>query len=222
MDRHGVNRRGLLGAGAAAAATAGGTKPAAARVIEGGEPWAPHQADAPQPIQAADYVFFTPREAAVVEAATERLIPGDDVGPGAKACGVTLFIDHQLAGAYGRAQSWYMQGPWAKGADTQGFQSRYAPADMYRAAIKGIEAHVAATQNGRGFETLPAAAQDALLSDMEAGKLTLDGVDGQAFFKLLLMDTKQGMFSDPIYGGNKDMAGWKMLGFPEARYDYRQ
>ena len=174
MDHRDVNRRGFLAAGAAAAAAAaGGAESAAAWVIEGSEPWAPYQANAPQPIQATGYVFFTPREAAVVEAATERPIPGGEVGPGAKACGVTLFIDHQLAGAYGRAQSWYMQGPWAKGADRQGFQSRYAPADMYRAAIKGIEAHVAVTQNGKRFETLPAQAQHALLSEMKAGKLRL-------------------------------------------------
>ncbi len=55
---------------------------------------------------------------------------------------------------------------------------------------------------------------------MEDGKLDLQGADAKTFFKLLLQNTKEGLFSDPIYGGNKDMAGWKMLGFPGARYDY--
>ena len=57
---------------------------------------------------------------------------------------------------------------------------------------------------------------------MESGTLALEGVDARTFFKLLLQNTKEGMFSDPIYGGNKDMAGWKMIGFPGARYDYRE
>ncbi len=169
----------------------------------------------------AKYVFFTPDEAAFVEAATERLIPADDLGPGAKACDVPLFIDHQLAGAYGRGQSWYMQGPWKKGEKTQGYQSRLGPADMYRLAIKAIDAHVGAKQSGKKFSELSGDAQDQILTDMENGKLALEGVDAETFFKLLLQNTKEGMFSDPIYGGNKNMAGWKMIGFPGARYDYR-
>ncbi len=31
----------------------------------------------------------------------------------------------------------------------------------------------------------------------------------------------EGFFSDPIYGGNRDMVGWKLVGFPGTRYDYR-
>ena len=41
------------------------------------------------------------------------------------------------------------------------------------------------------------------------------------FFELLLKNTQEGFFADPIYGGNRDMVGWKMIGFPGARYDYR-
>jgi gluconate 2-dehydrogenase gamma chain len=36
-----------------------------------------------------------------------------------------------------------------------------------------------------------------------------------------MQNTVEGFFSDPLYGGNKDMAGWKLIGFPGARYDYR-
>jgi gluconate 2-dehydrogenase gamma chain len=197
-----------------------GSAPSTAREIKGGEPWLPHQADAPRPLEAPAYVFFTPEEADFVEAITERLIPEDDLGPGAKKCGVPFFIDHQLAGAYGRASSWYMQGPWSKGEDTQGFQSRLAPAGFYRAAIKAIEDHCASTQGGKRFAELSPDAQDAIVSDLEKGKLDLGSVDAKAFFSMLMLNTKEGMFSDPIYGGNRDMAGWKMLGFPGARYNY--
>jgi gluconate 2-dehydrogenase gamma chain len=133
---------------------------------------------------------------------------------------VTLFIDHQLAGAFGRAEGWYMSGPWENGQDTQGFQSRLTPAALYRAAIKAIDAHVGSS-SGKRFADLTAEQQDALLKDIEGGKLELANVDAKSFFKMLLMNTKEGMFSDPIYSGNRDMAGWKMLGFPGARYNYR-
>jgi len=222
VSKAGFSRRNFLtaGASAAAVAVAGSTTEARAREIKGGEPWMPHQADAPDPLISTTYVYFTQAEAAFVEAATERLIPHDELGPGAKDCNVPLFIDHQLAGPYGRGGSWYMQGPWAKGEKTQGFQSRLAPADLYRAAIKGIEAHVSKAKGGKHFADLSPNDQDALLSELEKGKVKLDGADAKTFFDMLLLNTKEGMFSDPIYGGNKDMAGWKMLGFPGARYDY--
>lgn len=219
MTDNALDRRHLV-AGATALLTAAAGE-ASARTISGSQPWEPHHADAPQPLEEPNLVFFTPAEAAFVNASTERLIPADDLGPGANQCGVTLFIDHQLAGAYGRAQSWYMQGPWAKGEETQGFQSRYNPASLYRAAIAAIEAHVHAAEVGKTFAQLPPEAQDQLLGELEAGKIELQGVDAKTFFTLLMLNTKEGMFCDPIYGGNKDMAGWKMLGFPGARYDYR-
>ncbi|CDX11878.1 Twin-arginine translocation pathway signal [Mesorhizobium plurifarium] len=219
-----VSRRQFLAVSATAAAAAGGvgTAPAFSRDVHGGDkdPWLPHQADAPHPLQAPDYKFFTPEEAAFIEAATERLVPDDAIGPGAKACGVALFIDHQLAGAYGRAQGWYMQGPWSKGEETQGYQSRLTPSALYRAAIKAIEDHVASSHSAAPFAGLAPDQQDAIISDLEKGKLDLGGVDAKTFFKMLWLNTKEGMFSDPIYGGNKDMAGWKMLGFPGARYNY--
>lgn len=236
VAKDGLPRRTFLRAGAMAGASAVvGAEPAAARTYSGEVPWAPHQADAPEPLHGSNYLYFTPAEARFIDAATERLIPKDELGPGANDVGVTLFIDHQLAGPYGWGARWYMQGPWPKGEPTQGFQSRMSPAELYRAAIKAIDAHVAGTDHAvpqatgttpsdptaaKAFADLTPDQQDQLLKDLEGGKLELAGVDGKTFFKMLLQNTKEGMFSDPIYGGNKDMAGWKMLGFPGARYDY--
>jgi gluconate 2-dehydrogenase gamma chain len=212
-------RRFLLGA------TAGAVLPSALahaepQEIQGQLPWAPRQADVPRVDASSQYRFFTAEEAAFIDAATERLIPQDELGPGANALGVTLFIDHQLAGAFGRAERWYMQGPWSKGESTQGFQSRMSPAALYRTAIQSIEKHVGAEQASKRFSQLTAEQQDDLLKSLEAGKIELDNVDAKTFFKVLLQNTKEGAFADPMYGGNKDMAGWKMLGFPGARYDY--
>jgi gluconate 2-dehydrogenase gamma chain len=236
-DKTGLHRRSFLKAGAVAGAAAAAGKaaapdPAAARTYHGAVPWEPHQADSPEPLRSPNYLYLTTIEARFVDAATERLIPRDELGPGANDLGVTLFIDHQLAGPYGRGASWYMQGPWSKGSPTQGFQSRMGPAELYRAAIKAIDAHVASESEqakttgdpspAKAFADLPAAEQDKLLKQMEDGKLALGGVDAKTFFKVLWQNTKEGVFSDPIYGGNKDIAGWKMIGFPGARYDYTE
>jgi gluconate 2-dehydrogenase gamma chain len=56
---------------------------------------------------------------------------------------------------------------------------------------------------------------------MANGSLQLAGKSAAPFFETLLQDTRCGFFADPIYGGNRDMAGWKMIGFPGTRYDYR-
>ena len=61
-----------------------------------------------------------------------------------------------------------------------------------------------------------------LLKGLEHGEIKLDGgVDSKVFFTMLLQNTKEGYFADPMYGGNKDMAAWKMIGFPGAHYDYK-
>ena len=56
---------------------------------------------------------------------------------------------------------------------------------------------------------------------MQSGTVKLENVSGRGFFELLLQNTQEGFFADPVYGGNRDMAGWKMIGFPGTRYDYR-
>ena len=142
MPDNRLGRRTFLAAGAAIGATAasGTLDPAEARTYHGQVPWAPHQADVPEPVRAAIYVFFTADEAAFIEAAAERLIPKDELGPGAHEAGVALFIDRQLAGPYGRGARWYMQGPWAGRCRPRATRSRLTPAELYRAAIKAIDA----------------------------------------------------------------------------------
>ena len=75
--------------------------------------------------------------------------------------------------------------------------------------------------NGKSFSQLSPQDQNEILAGLESGAIGLKGVDGAQFFTLLLANTMEGFFADPIYGGNRDMAGWKLIGFPGARYDYR-
>jgi gluconate 2-dehydrogenase gamma chain len=157
----------------------------------------------------------------MVEAIVDRLIPPDDRGPGGKDAGCAVFIDRQLAGAYGRSAGLYMQPPFLPGVKTQGYQMPESPAQRYRAGLKAIDVCVKATFSGKSYGELPSTDQDEVLSGLERGSIKLAGVKGADFFALLLANTMEGFFADPIYGGNRDMVGWKLIGFPGARYDYR-
>jgi gluconate 2-dehydrogenase gamma chain len=218
-----LSRRSLLSAGAVlgSALALEGAAPSAARTVSGEIPWQPGEASAPEPVGLGPYQFLTADEASFVDAAVSRLIPNDDLGPGAKEAGVTTFIDRQLAGAYGQAATWYMQGPWRKGEDSQGYQSRLTPAQLYRAAIKDIDDHCRQTFQNKAFRELSPDDQDQVLKGLESGDIKLANADAKTFFTVFLQNTTEGFFADPIYGGNRDMAGWKLIGFPGARYDYR-
>src|SRR5450631_2719090 len=210
-------------AGVSAATVHDGELGAPPRTIRGSVPWVEGTADAPPEASGSGYVYFTPVEAAFIEAAIGRLIPDDPVGPGGVEANVPFFLDRQLAGPFGRGDHYYLGGPWPKGTPEQGYQSRYNPAQLYRAAIAAIDKYAGANLGAPTFAALAAADQDKALKGLESGEIALDGgVDAKSFFAMLLQNTKEGYFSDPIYGGNKDMGAWKMIGFPGAHYDYKE
>lgn len=62
-----------------------------------------------------------------------------------------------------------------------------------------------------GFADASEADQDSALTDLEAGEVA-DAPDG--FFALLLEHTRQGMFCDPIHGGNREFIGWDLINYP--------
>jgi gluconate 2-dehydrogenase gamma chain len=177
---------------------------------------APGAAPAAGHVAPEQYVFLNQVEAAFVEAAVARLIPADDRDPGALEAGVPIYIDRQLAGAYGSGARMYLDGPWQEGTPGQGYQLPYTPAQLYRTAIAGIAKHVASTTPGKTFRDLAPADQDKLLQALEDGDLVLPNVPSAVFFETLLANTIEGFFADPIYGGNRGMAGWRMVGFPGA------
>jgi gluconate 2-dehydrogenase gamma chain len=218
MDDQRLTRRRLLTAGAAITAV---PVAAAAAALGGADvPFKEGLANAPAAVDnPTGWVWFTDVEVAFITAAVARLIPADELGPGAVEAGVPTFIDRQLAGPYGRGERWYMQGPWGPGLPTQGYQTRLTPAGLYRAAIKAIDAAVVRESRGGSFAKLAPADQDAFLHRLETGDVALDGMDAKGFFAQLLQNTFEGFWSDPIYGGNRDMVGWKLIGFPGARYD---
>lgn len=163
--------------------------------------------------------YLDERELAFVRAAIGRLIPQDELGPGAAQAGVDVFIDAQLAGPFGEAAGQYMRGPWHRGAREQGYQLPYTPAQIYRLSIPRVDSHCQAKLGAR-FAALHADQQDRVLHDLQDGKIDLGEIPSTNFFGLLWQNTQEGFLADPIYGGNRDFAGWKLIGFPGPRYNY--
>jgi gluconate 2-dehydrogenase gamma chain len=161
-------------------------------------------------------LFFNADEKAAVDAIVARLIPADELGPGAKEAGVTVFLDRQLAGSFGSGANFYRHGPFQQGTPEQGYQLALTPAECYRLGLAALDRACASRYGGKRFAQLDAATQDAVLSEAEAGKLEMDAVPSAVFFQMLLDGAVEGYFSDPIYGGNRDMVGWKLVGFPGA------
>ncbi len=225
-----VSRRDLLkaaGIAGAAAALNGGAPPVEAASGHTAQatpsaPVAPPPAVAPRvAIEPSVLFFFNDLEAKFVEAMVERLIPADTEWPGAAWAGVLNFIDRQLAAAYGAGARMYLKGPWVPDAPPQqGYQLRHTPAELYRIGIEETRQHTRATYNGREFWDLGPAVMDEVLSGLESGRIELPSIPATVFFETLLANTIEGFFADPAYGGNRDMVGWRMVGFPGAYAQY--
>jgi gluconate 2-dehydrogenase gamma chain len=164
------------------------------------------------------YLFFNVAEVQFIEAACERLIPADESGAGALAAGVPNYLDKQLGGAWGAGERLYRSGPWIQGTASQGYQLPFTPAELFRVALRAINTDLAG--RGPAFNELAADAQDDYLKSLEKDNHDLDGVPSAVFFDMLLKMSIEGFFSDPVYGGNRDMVAWRMIGFPGAYADY--
>ncbi|WP_459616197.1 gluconate 2-dehydrogenase subunit 3 family protein [Bordetella sp. 2513F-2] len=172
-------------------------------------------AGSPADAAARTFKFFNAQEAAAMDAIAARLIPADDLGPGAKEAGVTVFLDGQLAGAWGAGAQLYRQGPFEAGTPEQGYQLSYTPAEMFRRGLAALDEATRA-KTGKPFAELDAADQDEWLAAMQAGKLDFSPLPSSLFFQAVLDGTVEGFFCDPMYGGNAGMVGWKLVGFPGA------
>jgi gluconate 2-dehydrogenase gamma chain len=145
--------------------------------------------------------FFTNPEARAVQAACERIFPSDESGPGAKEAGVVIYIDRQLAGPYGRDKYRYTKPPFVESVPEHGYQGKESPRDIYRNGIRNLD----------NFAEFPPAEQDQRLRAIQA----------TTFFRLLRQHTIEGMFSDPMHGGNAGLIGWQLIGYPGPLMSYR-
>jgi gluconate 2-dehydrogenase gamma chain len=191
MSKHDQARRAFLKGAAVGAGAVAGLVPEALAQTQ------PPHTEAPAATAhahgAGHGAFLNDDDAVTVAAFAERLMPGAPGKPGATDAGVLNYIDLALAGAY---------------ADLQ---------DFYRRGLAALDAFCRKTHNQR-FAQLDAARQDAVITALEQGKATeFTWPSAQAFFNTLRTHTMEGMFADPVYGGNKDFAGWALIGFPGAQ-----
>ena len=145
--------------------------------------------------------FFSAAEARVIAAACARIFPTDATGPGANEAGVVIYIDRQLAGPYGRDKYRYTKGPFVESVPEHGYQGKESPRELYRAGLQTLA----------GFVDLTAEQQDEKLRSIER----------TTFFQMLRSHTIEGLFSDPMHGGNAGLIGWQLIGFPGPQMSYR-
>jgi gluconate 2-dehydrogenase gamma chain len=216
MSDQGVGRRDFLkGAvvGGAAAAT-GIQQPQSAQAQQPAAPAAPSAAGTAAGPEG--YAFLNIEEAAFVETLVDHMVPADDLTPKGTDLGINIYIDRALAGAWGKGDRLYMQGPWKRGVPSQGYQLPLTPAQLYRAGIEDTNAYCRKTY-GKPFDRLEEAQRQEVMVGLATGKVTFEsGLPARVFWSTVYQTVMEGMFSDPIYGGNRNKAGWRMLGFPGA------
>jgi gluconate 2-dehydrogenase gamma chain len=210
MKKQELDRRDFLKAAVVGgAAAAGGTAAVATPDIALAQQPAASATAAP-----AGYAFLNLDEAAFVEALVDHMIPADEVSPKGTDLGVNIYIDRALAGGWGKGDRLYMQGPWKQGAPSQGYQLPLTPAQLYRAGIEATNAHCRKVF-GKSFDRIEDAQRQEVLIGLSTGKIAFDnGLPVRAFWAMLYQTVIEGMYSDPIYGGNRNKAGWAIIGFP--------
>jgi gluconate 2-dehydrogenase gamma chain len=207
-------RRFLLGAGLAGTAVAAGLAseiplPAQAET----SPAAMPRAASPASAEPEALLLLTATEAAFVSAAVDAFIPADDLSPSGSDCGLVIYIDRQLASEWGGGAKMYRGGPFHKGKPEQGYQLALTPRQFFQTSIAEANAWSHKTY-GKEFDRLAPADRDTALKAMEEGKAAFGGASSRMFFNMLLSLAMDGFFADPAYGGNRNAAAWKMLGFP--------
>jgi gluconate 2-dehydrogenase gamma chain len=134
---------------------------------------------------------FSAAERKTLEAFAGRLVPNDELGPGAVECGAVNYIDQALAGALTDEKTSFLQGLAA--LDAYSRKNHDAP-----------------------FADLADDKKDAIVAAMENG--TAAGFDNaRGVFARFRRLTLEGMFSDPYYGGNTSFRGWDMIRYPGPR-----
>ena len=208
FDRRDFLKGAVVGGAAAASATVA-IAPAETAQAQPSPP-----ATSPTTTEAAGYEFLNLDEAAFVEVLVDHMVPADTLTPKGTDLGINIYIDRALAGAWGKGERLYMQGPWKQGTPSQGYQLPLTPAQLYRAGIVATNAHCRKTY-GKSFDRIETAQREEVLVGLSKSTITFDnGLPVRVFWGTLYQTVMEGMFSDPIYGGNRNKAGWALIGFP--------
>jgi gluconate 2-dehydrogenase gamma chain len=150
------------------------------------------------------------------------MVPADELTPKGTDIGINIYIDRALAGGWGKGERLYLQGPWKRGVPSQGYQLPLTPAQLYRAGIAATNVHCRSAY-GKPFDRLDDKQREEVLVGLSSGKLNFDnGLPARVFWTTVYQTVMEGMFSDPIYGGNRNKAGWRLIGFPGAIAVHRE
>jgi len=209
--RASVAGAGVAGAGLASAAASAGLVSSAAQAENVASPAPVSSAPPSQPEPPLQYL--NDQQHAFVVAAVDTLIPADEFSPSGSDCGCAVYIDRQLASAWGGGAKMYRGGPYFKGKPEQGYQLPLTPAEFFVAGLAAANEWTRKTY-GADFERLSQNKRVEALKAMEDGKAEFNNFSSRAFFARLHAMTIEGFFADPIYGGNRNMASWRMLGYP--------
>jgi gluconate 2-dehydrogenase gamma chain len=206
MAENNVPRRDFLKGGALAATALGaGALPRSAQAQTAAQATAPV---APEPL-----LTLTADEAAFFSAVYDTIIPADNLSPCGTDCGCVIYIDRQLAGAWGNGAKLYRNGPFLPAKPEHGYQLPLSPREYFAAGIKAANAWSVKTY-GKTFDRISPADRAAALTAMETGQAQFDGLEAKPFFEALLQSAMEGFFADPMYGGNRGKVSWRMLGYP--------
>ena len=206
-DNTGFGRRDFLKSAVAGGAVAAATATAAVSTAQAAQ-------SRPAAAAAPGYEYLNLDEAAFVETMVDHMVPADEYTPKGTDLGLAVFIDRALAAGWGKGDRLYMQGPWKPGVPSQGYQLPLTPAELYRAGIAATNAYCVKTYS-KSFDRLDAAQRQEVLLGLSSAKITFpDGLPVRVFWSTVYQTVIEGMYSDPIYGGNRDKAAWKMIGFP--------
>jgi gluconate 2-dehydrogenase gamma chain len=139
--------------------------------------------------------FLNRTEAATIDAIAARIVPGSPEDPGAREAQAVVFIDRALAGFLRDQQT------------------------PYRIGLRRLDEYTR-ERFGRAFAELGDAEQDEVLTELDERSQAEDGDSLGKLFAVVREHVVQGTLCDPSHGGNRDAVGWRMVGFPGARWGY--
>jgi len=164
---------------------------------------------------------LTRSEAAIAGAMADRVFPRDGSSPSATEIGFVEYLDGQLAGGWGSGERFYRQGPFVEPETSgHGYQLSLTPREVYRRVLPEIDAYARRRHGGRSFTELSDAQQDAVMTAVQDGRVDLglahseNGFTSASFFSMFLQNVNEGLFADPVYGGNRGRAGWRWIDYP--------
>jgi gluconate 2-dehydrogenase gamma chain len=167
------------------------------------------QAAIPEPYQS-----LSPDEATFIEALVNVMCPADEYSPNGVDCGLATYIDRQLSGPYGKGDGRYNRGPFRSGKPELGMQLPLTPEQFCKTGIAAANA-VCMTDHGRSFALLEVPVADDFLKAVHLGRVQHPEVSlalwfNEVIYKLFV----EACFADPMYGGNRNVVFWKMIGYP--------